>query len=100
MLKQSRHFKLFRRDRPLNAHKVIGQSFLKVVEESSEVHVRNAILQALRSAMDCWSIGVLECWFLKASLHYSITPVLRFSKPASRAKALCVYTLAMRLRYQ
>ena len=39
MLQQSRYFELMGRDGTLNANKIIGQPFLKVVEESSQIHV-------------------------------------------------------------
>src|SRR5437667_56901 len=35
--------------------------------------------------LECWSIGVLECWVLKASLHYSTTPALQFFSSPPRS---------------
>ena len=64
VLQQSGDLELMGRDRSLNAHKIIGQPFLKIVEESSQIHVHIPILEAFISAMECWSM--LECWVLKA----------------------------------
>jgi hypothetical protein len=32
---------LMRRHRPLDAHEIIGEPFLKIVEEAPEIHIRS-----------------------------------------------------------
>src|SRR5262245_27101600 len=97
MLQQSRHVELMGRDGPLDAHKIIRQVFLKVVQKVSEIHAR---IRSSKRLCQQWSAGVLEQWSIGFWNHHSITPVPRSSKPATCANALCVKTLAMRLRYQ
>src|SRR6185503_13011048 len=45
-------------------------------------------------------VRAMERQVLNAIFHYSITLLLRFSKPATCASALCVYTLAIFFLYQ
>jgi len=75
VLEQSGDLELVGRDSSLNANTIVGQPFLKIVEESSEIHVHVVIPYALRSEMECWSTGVLGFKSMSRLLLHSCTSV-------------------------
>ena len=89
VLQQSSDLELVWRDSSLNAHKVVRQPFLKIVEESSQIHVHVPITRGVHI-----SNGVLEYLAALALSRKGMTPslqkLLRSSKPANCTNALCV----------
>ena len=78
VLQQSSDLELVWRDSSLNAHKVVRQPFLKIVEESSQIHIHVPITRGVHisnGVLEYWSAGVSGFESMTPLLHHSSTPI-------------------------